>query len=185
MDTEPESLAKETLVNGGREEIEGLTSGIEAAKRHAVFAEAYEGGKPDDIVQMTRSFEAKLAAVKELVTKAQAEFLADARVPEGLDQPELLAIARGLLKYPAERVVVTRELRTTDREYVHTDGWVYRQDYDMFWAHVVHKDDDGLYRIYEYGFCFSRTGPPGTTLNKWVIEEVYKGREILPENIQK
>jgi hypothetical protein len=57
--------------------------------------------------------------------------------------------------------------------------------YDMFWAHVVHKDDDGKYRIYEYGFCFSRAGPPGTTLNKWIIEEVYKGYEILPENIQK
>lgn len=185
MDTEPETLSKEILVEGARGEIEGLNSGIAAAKRHAVFAEAYEGGKSDDIAQMTRSLEAKLAALKDLVTKAQAEFLADARVPAGLDEPELLEIAKGLLQYPAERVVVTRELRTTDREYVHTDGWVYRQNYDMFWAHVVHKDDDGKYRIYEYGFCFSRAGPPGTTLNKWIIEEVYKGCEILPENIQK
>ncbi len=179
---------QETLADAMQQETADIAEALAAAKLYAVFSEVHLGAKNDEMPQMVKALEDKAADLKKRSAEAQKALLDSARLPEALDEPELLGIAKQLLtkgNWPFERVVITREKRHTGRVYVDSDGWAWQEEYDVFWAVAAVRMDDGTYRLMEFGFSFSTMGCPGTTLNEWVICERWEGRQILKENIDK
>lgn len=180
----PSAIPVDRLVNGAGEELFRMKEGISAAAR----LQAYQEASGDPEASATARIAAELSAAEkslgELVDKAGKDYLADARMPEAVEEPELLKIAQSLIKDPYERLVVTRGILNHTGEEVQ-GLFVYATDYDIFWAAAVHRLEDGSYRMWDYSFCYSRKGAPGTVFNQWVMSDNWGGRKILKENIGK
>ncbi|MCX7024925.1 MAG: hypothetical protein NT080_09920 [Spirochaetes bacterium] len=180
----PASIAKDTLVNGAGEESYRIKVGIESARRLLAYQKAAGDAGSAATEKLVATLSANEKNLKTLVDRAGEEFVAETRLPEALDEPELLETAKKLIKEPYERLIVTRGLLNHTGEEV-KGSFVYATDYDIFWVAAVHKLDDGSYRIWDYSFCYSRKGAPGTVFNKWVMSDNWGGRKILKENIGK
>ncbi|MCX5831619.1 MAG: hypothetical protein NT140_07000 [Deltaproteobacteria bacterium] len=178
----PEEMDKGVLADGARDATQTLEAGVVAAHRLALFTGAFNGKQDTARDTVLADLQARATSMRPLCAKAAEERLRNARLPEALDYPDLLEIAQRLIKRPTERVVITRELQSHERER-ESGAFVYWENYDVFCAHAAIKEDDGTYRIYEYGFYYMRAGSPGTILKEWDIDVVWPGQAILFENI--